>query len=70
LGIAIKILDGGDRALPPIAMAVLAELGLLDGAPRDALAHRVRPAVTNYRGFETGAIVAAGPLLAAHDNPK
>ena len=39
LGIAIKVLDGGDRALAPIGMAVLAELGLLD----DASAGRPRP---------------------------
>jgi L-asparaginase II len=70
LGIAIKVLDGADRALPPIAMAVLAELGLLDSARRAALAHRVRPPVTNHRGTETGAIVAAAPLLTAHRNPN
>jgi L-asparaginase II len=68
LGIAIKVLDGGDRALPPIAMAVLAELGLLDGPTKAALAHRVRPAVTNYRGLETGAITVPGHLLTAPDN--
>jgi L-asparaginase II len=67
LGIAIKVLDGGERALPPIAMAVLAELGLLDAATGAALAHRVRPAVTNYRGIETGAIVVPGRLLTAPD---
>ena len=65
LGIAIKVLDGGDRALPPIAMAVLDELGLLDGERRAALAHRVRPSVTNHRGIETGAIVVLPGLLTA-----
>jgi L-asparaginase II len=68
LGIAIKVLDGGDRALAPIGMAVLAELGLLDDATRAALAHRVRPTVTNYRGIETGAIVVPGRLLTAPDS--
>jgi L-asparaginase II len=65
IGIAIKVLDGGDRALPPIAMAVLDELGLLDGERRAALAHRVRPSVTNHRGIETGAIVVLPGLLTA-----
>lgn len=68
LGIAIKVLDGADRALPPISMAVfaelgLAELGLAEGAHRAALAHRVRPVVTNHRGIETGAIVVRPNLL-------
>ena len=71
LGIAIKILDGADRALPPIAMAVLGELGLIDGAaPPAALAHRARPVVTNHRGIETGAIAVTGPLLTAPDTPE
>jgi len=71
LGIAIKILDGADRALPPIAMAVLGELGLVDAAaPPAALARRARPVVTNHRGIETGAIVVTGHLLTAADTPE
>ena len=70
LGIAIKVLDGGERALPPICLAVLTELGLVGEAQRTALAHRVRPIVTNFRGIETGAIIAMGPLLTAIDNPE
>jgi len=69
LGIAIKVLDGGERAMPPICMAVLAELGLVGDEQRAALAHRVRPVVTNLRGIETGAILAMGPLLTANDTP-
>ena len=69
LGIAIKVVDGGERAMPPIALAVLAELGLLDGEPAAKLAHRVRPAVTNLRGIETGAVVVSGPLLTAVADP-
>ena len=53
---------------PEAALAVLAELGLLDGPTRAALAHRVQPAVTNYRGIETGAIAVPGPILTAPDN--
>ena len=69
LGIAIKMIDGADRALGPVAVAVLDELGLVDDAARAALAHRVRPTVTNHRGTETGAILVPGPLLTATTNP-
>jgi L-asparaginase II len=62
LGIAVKVLDGGERALAPICMAVLGALGLVDERAAAALAHRLRPAVTNYRGIETGAIVATVQL--------
>src|SRR5262249_16824270 len=61
LGIVVKVLDGGERALAPICLAGPAALGLLAGPPR-SLAHRVRPAVTNHRGVETGAIVATVEL--------
>jgi L-asparaginase II len=69
LGVVVKVLDGTDRALAPITMAVLAELGLVDAERRAALAHLVRPIVTNYRGIETGAVLVSGPLLTAHDDP-
>ena len=70
LGIAVKVLDGAERALAPVCLAILDELGLVDDGARAALAHRVRPLVTNYRGTETGAIVATGPLLTAHETPS
>ena len=56
LGIAIKVLDGADRAVPPIALEVLRQLGLWSGVPPGALAARARPVVRNHRGTETGAI--------------
>ena len=63
LGIAVKVVDGGERALPPIVLAVLRALGLVAaGADLGALAERVRPIVTNHRGTETGAIVASVTL--------
>jgi L-asparaginase II len=62
LGIAVKVLDGGERAAAPIVMAVLAALGLTGDPPPAALAHRVRPAVRNFRGIETGAVVATVEL--------
>jgi len=62
LGIAVKVLDGGDRALAPIVLAVLRELGLLGGDALAALAARAHPVVTNHRGIETGAVVASVTL--------
>jgi L-asparaginase II len=65
LGIAVKVLDGAERALGPICVAVLEQLGLLtDGIPA-LLAKHARPATRNHRGVETGAVVAA-PLLFRH----
>jgi L-asparaginase II len=58
LGIVVKVLDGGERALPPIVLAVLRALGLLGDEALAALAPRARPAITNHQGLETGAIVA------------
>jgi len=60
LGIVVKVHDGADRALGPIAIAVLRELGLLDDIGRyPLLASHERPAITNHRKVPTGAIVAA-----------
>jgi len=56
LGVAVKVADGGKRALLPVVVAVLDQLGLLDAARREALAPLARPGVANYRGIVTGAI--------------
>ena len=61
-GVVVKVLDGGDRALAPICMAVLAQLGLLGEPLPAALAARVRPTIKNYRGVETGAITISEGL--------
>ena len=64
-GIVVKVLDGGDRALAPICMAVLAQLGLVGDPPPAELAARVRPTMKNYRGIETGSVtVTEGVKLA------
>jgi L-asparaginase II len=55
-GIVVKVLDGADRALAPICMAVLAQLGIVGDPPPAALAARIRPTIKNYRGIETGAV--------------
>jgi L-asparaginase II len=61
-GIVVKVLDGGDRALGPLCMAVLARLGLLGDPPPAELAARVRPVIKNYRGIETGAVTVVDGL--------
>lgn len=57
LGIAVKVLDGGDRALPPICLEILRQLGLWAGAPPTPLEARVSPVVHNHRGTAVGTIV-------------
>ena len=62
LGIVVKVLDGGDRACAPICLAVLRELGLLQREAMPGARRAGAPVVTNYRGIETGAIVASVTL--------
>ncbi len=56
IGIAVKVADGAKRALLPVVVTVLDQLGLLDAARRVALTPYVRPNVQNYRGIVTGTI--------------
>jgi len=56
IGIAIKIADGGKRALRPVIAAVIEQLGLAGGQDAGNLAEWRAPAIRNYRGSVTGAI--------------
>ena len=56
IGIAVKVADGGRRAIAPAIVAVLDQLGLLDTARRTALARFAAPTIRNYRGRATGAL--------------
>jgi L-asparaginase II len=59
LGVAIKVHDGGERALAPLAVAVLRELGIVpDLASFPLLARHDRPALSNYAGLRVGEIRA------------
>jgi L-asparaginase II len=58
IGIAIKIVDGNRRVLPPVVAAVLDQLGLLDARRREALSAWFEPPVHNYRGILTGHLQA------------
>lgn len=58
LGVALKIVDGATRASEAAITALLVRLGVLDPGHPAALV-RLGGAQRNWRGFETGAIVAA-----------
>lgn len=64
IGIALKVEDGGTRALAPAVVAALAQLGILDAAQAAALAEYARPEVRNHRGLLVGRIEADAPSLA------
>ena len=57
IGIAVKILDGNERALYPVAIEVLRRLGLWEKAERAYLEPFVLPEITNNRGLTVGRIV-------------
>ena len=58
LGVCVKVLDGAWRALGPICVHVLQELGIVDNLDRlPHLQPYVKPDVRNARGIETGRIV-------------
>jgi L-asparaginase II len=56
LGIAIKVSDGSFKALHPVSVSVLAQLGLLDADAEAVVAELARAPVTNVVGLETGRI--------------
>jgi L-asparaginase II len=75
IGIAIKVADGQKRGLYPAIVAVLDQLGLLDGAARGALADWGRRTLRNYRGIRTGdvrpaVVMHSGRALATPAQPS
>ena len=59
IGIAIKVIDGAPRALGPILVETLKQLGLIDDMARfPSLQRHERPSVTSARGLVTGEIRA------------
>ncbi|SIS74092.1 asparaginase [Alicyclobacillus vulcanalis] len=65
LAMVVKILDGNARAIPPVALKALEQLGSLTAAELDALAPYVEPAVVNTQGREVGRIIADFSLTRA-----
>lgn len=62
LGVALKVEDGGQRALNPAIVAILEQLGVLPLTAREALAAYRRPPVLNHRKQEVGWIQPAFAL--------
>jgi L-asparaginase II len=56
IGIVIKISDGGTRALHPVTVAVLQQLGLLEDPQSTPMAAYHQPLQRNMRGVVTGRI--------------
>jgi L-asparaginase II len=59
LGMALKMVDGSQRAAPSVAMAVLNKLGLLADTELEQLNNYRHISVRNHRDIETGFIEAA-----------
>jgi len=59
LGIAIKMIDGANRAIPPVLVNVLHKLGVIDDADLLKLEKWRRVRIQNHRGIEIGFIEAA-----------
>ncbi|WP_206832632.1 asparaginase [Alicyclobacillus fructus] len=58
LAMVIKVLDGNARAIPPVALKALTELGAVTAAEREALQSYIEPAILNTQGREVGRIIA------------
>ncbi len=58
LGIAIKMIDGANRAIPPVLVNVLHKLGVIDKADLQKLEKWQRVRIQNHRGIEIGFIEA------------
>lgn len=56
-GVAVKIEDGSDRALAPVVIQLLREVGLLSGDLPPALARFEQPELYTHRGEVAGRIV-------------
>jgi len=64
-GIAVKIIDGSARAVGPVIVWILRELGLLSQAELMALDMYVNPVLKNHRGLHIGTIRMIGKLTRA-----
>jgi len=54
LGLVVKVVDGGKRAVPPATIALLDELGAFTPGEAEALAQFARPVVRNVAGRIVG----------------
>lgn len=56
IGIAVKIADGNTRAITPVIIEILSQLGLVTNAAGSSLEEARRPVILNHRNIETGDI--------------
>lgn len=56
--VVMKVFDGNSRAIPPVMIQTLTELGALTSTELDNLAHYVESAIQNTRDAQVGKIVA------------
>jgi L-asparaginase II len=57
VGVAVKIADGSARALAPVVVSVLQQLGLVGSLVDTPIETYARPAQTNLRGTVTGEVI-------------
>jgi len=62
-GVAVKVADGGTRAVGPLMVWVLNELGILGKSECDALGKYISPVLKNHRDLHIGTIRMNGKLV-------
>jgi L-asparaginase II len=65
-GVAVKIIDGSTRAIGPMVVWILRELGLLNDTELQELDKYVNPVLKNHRGLNIGTIRMTGNIV-LHD---
>lgn len=68
LAMAIKVHDGASRALAPICVAVIEQLGILGGELPEPLVRHRSPLLKNYRRLTTGRIRATLKLRGLNED--
>ncbi|WP_157071062.1 asparaginase [Alicyclobacillus acidiphilus] len=58
LSLVMKVLDGNSRAIAPVVIQALTDLGVLTDTERAALSNWVQPAILNTRNEQVGEIIA------------
>jgi L-asparaginase II len=67
LGIAVRIEDGAQRAVAPVVLEILLELGIFDRQELGALSRFHEMTLTNWRGTEIGIMRSSVVLSREHD---
>ena len=68
IGLAVKVHDGAERALAPICVSLLEQLGFARASAEPVLIRHVRPALRNHRKIITGEIIPTLELVALSDH--